>query len=521
MLLPSKDVRFNLGSICLLIVGLFSGTFILTSPTDVVFREIITKPNQVGDGTREENRDRSIGPSIAPVVAPPTIPSTYAPTSLSASSEDKFAQKRQRRQATKNQVNLSLPFDHPQVIKPVDEVGNSLPGCDDPKFNDGTMFGSYSDRGYTYEVASCFAGLSDEEIEFGCTGPSPKHNAASYTSDGSKICRCGGIALDNRFCAVARSMKFSYNERFVDDSQQLTTNPDSVCGSKTKWQDGRFLDGRYVPPGNCSLLDMNPRSIVKLFPQKLIFVDGDSHQQDKIWGFIAEVRNQRLTALPVFGGDFAKDIRYEVSAEQDWLDLDYFGKMDFGDPSMRTCKKTKSPCTVFIYRFDRGTGDYIRSANSVRNQVPDYLIAGFISRTYSANGDLAQLETKAVWESIIQDLNEKPISIAWTSFPMNSEFVVNNQTDWINGLGNRFKNVKHHFALLDSLFYDALKHSSGEPGRLTLTLTWHDSCHINGFNRLRGSFDAIDAAELCVTPVAKLLYRAMLSLFAQEPTNRR
>jgi hypothetical protein len=54
-----------------------------------------------------------------------------------------------------------------------------------------------------------------------------------------------------------------------------------------------------------------------------------------------------------------KDVRYEVSADQDHLELFRFNALDIGDDELRSCSKTgASECVVFVYRFDRYKGDF-------------------------------------------------------------------------------------------------------------------------------------------------------------------
>jgi hypothetical protein len=79
-------------------------------------------------------------------------------------------------------------------------------------------------------------------------------------------------------------MRFEFDPDFELDDNSGTP----FCDSNTTWEVGRFEDGRYKHD-QCRLLDMNPREMVHRFPNKFVFLDGDSHQQDLFWGMVNEV----------------------------------------------------------------------------------------------------------------------------------------------------------------------------------------------------------------------------------------
>lgn len=506
MLIPSNSAAANTAVLVFLIFSLIVGIVLLSAPEvpsslNDLSSNVNRATNVKGKGATSTGKMRTIVPSAAPFVLPPTPPLTRAPV---------VAGNKKGRLYPIHGGLLSPPTLNAtdvRVTNPVDHSSNELPKCDDKRFKDGTTFGSYQQRGYTSKEDVCLDSLNDADADFACVGMTGGHFAASYEADGSRVCRCGGLPLENGVCVVAKSMNFRYNDKY-DPQVELNT----MCDVTTAWEKGKFVDGRYIPP-NCTLLDVNPRSIVKRFPNKLFFFDGDSHQQDKVWGFLAEMRNQRLFAIPTYTHQLGKDLRYEVSEYRDQLDLYYFGEIKF-TPELRKCRTTtQGPCTVFIYRFDRGGDDYVRTAKSLMEHPPDFLIGGFISATYSNAWD-AQFPTKQAWQDVIAGM-KSPFSMAWTSFPKNSWFIIGNMTEWVNKLD--FPQLKHHFALLDQPFYTALANSPKEQGMLTFALSWHDNCHFDKKPNIEsGHFDSVSASELCIGPVPKILYRAIISLFSVE-----
>lgn len=446
-----------------------------------------------GDNLNPPSVFRTIVPSTAPLVKPPTPIPTPAPAAAGAKPE-----------------RIRNITDCPQIVNstdsriknPTDARNRALPKCDDPRFNDGTSLGHYKERGYTYKENECHLALDDSDFEFVCTGHKPKFCAVSYDTNG-RACACGGLPMKSGTCVIAKQVSFTYDEALYTKAQSQPT-----CTTKTEWKLGTFHDGRYSPPGNCTILDVNPRSLIKWFPNKFIFMNGDSHQEDKIWGFLGEVRNQRLTYVVGYGDRWGKDLRYEVTEKQDLLELFHHRQMKIGDPEFRKCK-ISSPCTVIAFRFDRFEGDYIYTAQSLEKYPPDYYIGAWLSATYSNPWD-AQFKTKAAWEKVLKG-STHPVSMAWTSFPRNSGFIISNVTEWINGLN--MMSLKHHFALTENDFWEALSADKVEPGKITFDIIWHDNCHVGdlrGDNK--GKADKIIASETCLAIIPKLLYRVILSL---------
>lgn len=388
---------------------------------------------------------------------------------------------------------------------PLDHAGRALPPCElDPLVFGPGEFGSFPNREYqVQQVLECLGEFDDEDADFKCIGLGQDRLAASYSEHDNALCRCGGLPLANSVCFLPASVQYQYSAKF---SVESTTS--KHCTAHTNWTAGRFVHGRYEHD-SCKLLDINPKSLVRHFAGQFVFVDGDSHQQDLFWGLVAEIRNQRFFAVPSFPPDrrFSEDVRYEVSATFDHLELLAPGELNLANATWRTCYRTQQPdCVVFVFRFDRMRADYLKSLAELAQGggAPDVLLGGFSSRTYTTPED-PQEEIKEGWEALLWALT-RPMGLAWSSFPMNSVFIVRDMTEWAEALD--YPKLYSHFALVEAPLWDALVKNSApsEPGFLTLQLIWHADCRVG--------VDFVRASESCSSPIPRTLYPAALSVMA-------
>jgi hypothetical protein len=118
--------------------------------------------------------------------------------------------------------------------------------------------------------------------------------ASSYSPETGELCRCGGIPMRQGVCILPTSVKYTYD---VDFSTTTLGENKPLCGAKSDWAQGKFVEGRYQHD-KCVLFDANPWSLVERFKNKFFFIDGDSHQQDLFWGFLHELRNLRFIGVP-------------------------------------------------------------------------------------------------------------------------------------------------------------------------------------------------------------------------------
>jgi hypothetical protein len=510
MLLRSHNQKFNSFTLGLILLAVAFGAVLLSlgnfeehvDEEGLEFRDSVTGPEYLSDNGSLVAV--SIVPSWAPVVPPPTPLLPVLPEVVKIKNSDVPLKK--SRFVEPNSAPFYLSAGNSQISDPQDFRKNKLPRCEEDGFQENQSFGSAKNRNFYAVEHICVDRLKKSIDGLGCVGLKPSYLAASYSDDGN-ICRCGGIMLQENVCVYIRSMNFTYL------SEYLEPQPSKACDEKTDWDKGKFVEGRYIPPSGCEVFDINPRFIVRTFPNKLFLFDGDSHQQDKFFGFLAEMRNQKVYARPSYVDRLGAEARYEVSEFSDDLELLYFGATRFNDNLMK-CRTTPGSCTVFVFRFDRTTDDYLKTAKDVLTRTPDFVIGAFISQTYSNSVD-AQPQTKASWERVFRE-TKKPIHFAWTSFAKNSPFIVQNTTKWVRSL--RSPMLRSHITVLDASLYAALWASPGEPGDLTFALSWHDSCQFSVFRKTANSgiFDSVLASEMCAGPVARSLYRVILSIFVKD-----
>ncbi|KAH9255514.1 hypothetical protein BASA81_006331 [Batrachochytrium salamandrivorans] len=462
VLLPSTSPKWNLAALATVAACWLLSIVLLVSSSSSP-SPLLQPQQQQEEGLAEPYPV----PSGAPVVAPPSARFTHRPVSPGE----------RRGRSVNLKMDWAAPHKQMGDPNPLDYAGRPLPPCEfDPlTFGHGEL-GSFPNREYQAQhVIKCLGEFDDVDAEFECIGLGQNRSAASYFEHDNTLCRCGGLLLANSVCFLPASVQFHYSTKFSVKSIASSR----YCTAQTNWTAGKFVHGRYTHD-SCKLLDINPKSLINSFAGQFVFVDGDSHQQDLFWGLVAEIRNQRFFAVPSFPPNrkLSNDARYEVSATVDYLDLLAPGELDLANSTLRTCYRTKQPdCVVFVFRFDRVRADYLKSlAELAVSGPPDVLLAGFSSKAYTTYDD-PQVEIKQGWEASMSSLT-RPMALAWTSFPMNSVFIVQDMTKWAGELD--YPRLYSHFALVEAPLWDALVKNSAptEPGFLTLQLIWHADCRV-------------------------------------------
>lgn len=468
-------------------------------------------------------------PSAAPSLRPPTIPSRHTP----------------HPGVQRTWVDLERTKTFGRDYK--DVWNRSLPRCEEEVGFGPGAFGSFPERGYEFKIRECQGMMGDEKMEFQCAAfEGKKESAPSFWGNDPEQgpCRCGGIPLVSGECGFAAKGEFVYREdayaksaargrRAVAGGGKRVYKP--YCDAKTQWATGSFVHNRYVAPVNCEILDMNPRRLVKWFPNKLIFINGDSHMEDIIWAVIAEVRNQRVFAVPDFEDALIRfDVRYEVSEYADSLTLAHYRDWIGREEELRECK-TAEPCTVFFFRFDRMGDDYLLSAQSFKTFSPNVVIAAFVSATYDEDQvPNPHWPIRLAWEEIFAktDMDEK-ISFIWSGFPYRyGDKILANVQTWVDDLrekkteqmtklglaGKGYAKLSNVATVDQGMFWTKMKEYAIDkqpPGLQTFSQTWHTSCHIGAIYRPNDTlqtFGVVYANELCSSPVGRAVVAASLTL---------